>query len=62
MQTLTLKGPALTGLPEVAASGQGGLLDLILDSDFERNRRLYFCFSEPGVGGNSTALARLAQG
>ena len=50
--------PALAGLPEVAASGQGGLLDVLLDADFARNRTLYFCFSEPGTGGNSTALAR----
>ncbi len=52
-------GPALTGLPEVAARGQGGLLDVVLDADFARNRTLYFCFSEPSEGGtNSTALAR----
>jgi glucose/arabinose dehydrogenase len=51
-------GPPLPGLPEVAAAGQGGLLDVVLDSGFERNRTLFFCFSEPGAGGNSTALAR----
>jgi glucose/arabinose dehydrogenase len=51
-------GAALEGLPEVAARGQGGLLDVILDADFDHNRTLYFCFSEPGAGGNSTALAR----
>ena len=51
-------GPALAGVPEVAAAGQGGLLDVVLDSGFERNRTLFFCFSEPGLGGNSTALAR----
>ena len=51
-------GPALTGVPPVVAAGQGGLLDLVLDSGFERNRTLFFCFSEPGPGGNSTALAR----
>jgi glucose/arabinose dehydrogenase len=54
--------PPLAGLPEIAASGQGGLLDVILDADFARNRTLYFCFSEPAAanagGGNSTALAR----
>ncbi|MCM2290573.1 MAG: PQQ-dependent sugar dehydrogenase [Sulfuritalea sp.] len=49
--------PPLAGLPEVAAGGQGGLLDLALDSGFASNRVLYFCFSEPGPGGNSTALA-----
>jgi glucose/arabinose dehydrogenase len=51
-------GAALEGLPKVAAGGQGGLLDLVLDADFARNRTLFFCFSEPGQTGNSTALAR----
>ncbi|MCC2635820.1 MAG: hypothetical protein K0S48_3706, partial [Ramlibacter sp.] len=41
-----------------AAGGQGGLLDLVLDSGFASNRTLYFCYSEPGAGGNSTAMAR----
>lgn len=52
-------GPPLDGLPAVAAGGQGGLLDVILDSDFARNRSLYFCYSEPAASGsgNSTALA-----
>ena len=51
----------LTGLPALAAAGQGGLLDVVTDSDFARNRTLYFCFSEPATApdqGNSTALAR----
>lgn len=54
-------GAPLAGLPAVAAGGQGGLLDVVLDSDFARNRTLYFCFSEPASGaasGNSTAMAR----
>ncbi|WP_232834485.1 PQQ-dependent sugar dehydrogenase [Rhodoferax ferrireducens] len=51
-------GTALEGLPKVAAGGQGGLLDVVLDTDFARNRTLFFCFSEPGQTGNSTALAR----
>ncbi len=52
--------PPVRGLPAVAAGGQGGLLDLVLDAGFTHNRRLYFCFSEPAGegGGNSTALAR----
>ena len=51
--------PPLDGLPAVAAGGQGGLLDVMLDSDFANNRVVYFCFSEPAVSGNtnSTALA-----
>lgn len=48
----------LAGVPRVASGGQGGMLDLVTDSGFARNRTLYFCFSEPGEGGNSTALAR----
>ena len=51
-------GAALAGVPTVAAGGQGGLLDLLLDADFARNHTLFFCFSEPGQTGNSTALAR----
>lgn len=46
------------GLPSVAVGGQGGLLDLLLDTDFSRNKTLFFCFSEAGPGGNGTALAR----
>ena len=46
------------GVPEVAARGQGGLLDVMADADFANNRTVFFCFSEPGEGGNSTALAR----
>jgi aldose sugar dehydrogenase len=50
----------VAGLPEVAAGGQGGLLDVVLDSDFARNRTLYVCYAEPALlgSGNSTALAR----
>jgi glucose/arabinose dehydrogenase len=51
----------ISGVPLVAVGGQGGLLDLVLDSDFASNRTLYFCYSEPdsNTGNtNSTALAR----
>lgn len=51
-------GPPVAGVPQVAAGGQGGLLDVVTDSAFASNRTLYFCFSEPGPGGNSTAMAR----
>ena len=55
-----LQPTPITGLPPIDAGGQGGLLDVLLDSEFARNRTLYFCFSEPaGTGsGNSTALAQ----
>lgn len=50
--------PPLAGLPAIATGGQGGLLDVVTDADFAKNRTVYFCYSEPGEGGNSTALAR----
>jgi glucose/arabinose dehydrogenase len=53
----TLSDP-LTGVPEVDARDQGGLLDVALDPAFAENRRVYLSFSEPGEGGNSTAVAR----
>lgn len=48
----------LAGVPEVVARGQGGLLDLLLDSGFAENRTLYLCYWEPGEHGGGTALAR----
>ena len=51
-------GEPLAGVPAVAASGQGGLLDVVIGPGFERDPWLYFSFSEPGEGGNGTAVAR----
>jgi aldose sugar dehydrogenase len=48
----------LAGLPEVAAGGQGGLLDVALHPQFTSNRLVYWSFSEPGDGGAGTAVAR----
>ena len=52
-------GAPLEGLPKVDVGGQGGLLDVLADSGFARNRTVYFCYSEPAQSGssNSTALA-----
>lgn len=52
----------VSGLPKIEAGGQGGLLDIIVDSKFAANRTVYFCYSEAanektGGSGNSTALA-----
>ena len=41
-----------------AREKQGGLLDVVLDRDFAKNRTIYFCFTEPVSGGGRTALAR----
>ncbi len=53
-------GPPVSGVPDVVAQGQGGLLDVIVDSDFARNRTIFFCFAQAAErgNGNSTALAR----
>ena len=48
----------LAGVPTVYAQGQGGLLDVTLDPEFERNRTVYLSYAEPGPGGASTAVAR----
>ncbi len=49
----------LSGLPPVAAIGQGGLLDVALAPDFATTGALYFTFAEPGDGGLAgTALGR----
>ena len=48
----------ISGLPEVDARGQGGLLDVILAKDFSSSKQIYFSFSEPGGGKNSTAVAK----
>lgn len=47
----------LAGVPKVAASGQGGLLDVIADRNFAQNRMIYFCYADPVSGGAQTSLA-----
>lgn len=48
----------IKGIPEVDSRGQGGLLGLVLDNDFENNQMVYWCFSEPSDKGNLTAVAK----
>jgi glucose/arabinose dehydrogenase len=51
----------ITGTPDVVAQGQGGLLDVAIDPDFEQNSWVYFSYSEPAQDGsksNSTAVMR----
>ena len=50
-------GPAIAGVPRVAARGQGGLLDVALADDFDRTRRIFLTYSKPVQGGAATALA-----
>ena len=48
----------LAGVPQVHASGQGGLLDVALSPAFEKDRLVYLSFAESGEGGAGTAVAR----
>lgn len=50
-------GEPLAGLPEIYAQGQGGLLDVVLAPNFASSKKIYFSYSEPGKGGNSTAVS-----
>lgn len=49
--------PPLKGVPDVWASGQGGLLDVITDRSFADNNAIYFCFAERAGSGGRTAVA-----
>jgi glucose/arabinose dehydrogenase len=61
MRLVTAEGqlsPPLKGVPEVFASGQGGLLDVVIDKSYPQNKTIYFCFAERTGGGGRTAVAR----
>jgi glucose/arabinose dehydrogenase len=63
MRLVTSEGqlsPPLKGVPDVWATGQGGLLDVIADKSYAQSRTVYFCFSEKTSGGGRTAVARAA--
>lgn len=53
-----LHAEPVSGLPAIAAHGQGGLLDVALHPDFASNRWVYFSYNEAGQGGYGTAVAR----
>lgn len=51
----------ISGVPAVAAVGQGGLLDVVVDPAFASNRRIYFSYAErdgANANLNGTAVAR----
>jgi glucose/arabinose dehydrogenase len=49
---------AITGIPKVNSDGQGGLLGLVLDPAFTKNRMVYWVFSNKTPEGNLTAVAK----
>ena len=55
----TGKKTAVTGVPRVVVSSQGGLLDVAAAPTFAGDQTIYLTFSEPSAnGGSSLALAR----
>src|SRR6476659_3706587 len=57
MRVVTPEGQLSTplkGVPEVWATGQGGLLDVIIDKSYEQNKTIYFCFADRTEGAGRT--------
>lgn len=52
----------IDGLPEVAQYGQGGLHDVALHPQFEKNRLVYLAYAARGADGVGTELARARLG
>lgn len=48
----------LNGVPAVYDTGQGGLLDVILDPEFSSNRTIYLSYAAPSGRLGTTAIAR----
>lgn len=57
-QEFQLDPKPILGLPEIVATGQGGLFDVVLHPDFQHNGWIYWAYNAPGAGGWGTALAR----
>ncbi len=53
-----LEAQAVTGLPPVAAHGQGGLLDIALHPRYTENSLVYLSYTARGDGGVGTEVAR----
>ncbi len=55
--TSTKKVFAISGTPEISASGQGGLLDVRIAPSFQKDSRIYLTYSKKVETGATTALA-----
>jgi len=59
INTETLETSEITGTPEVASSGQGGLLDVAVSPDFNEDNMVYLTYSAANdAGASATHLAR----
>ncbi|MEO1248589.1 MAG: PQQ-dependent sugar dehydrogenase [Pseudomonadota bacterium] len=48
----------IDGLPDIRAQGQGGLLDVAIDPDFDQNSLVYLSYSAGGLLGSGTTVSR----
>ena len=57
------KSQRVSGVPKVAASGQGGLLDVTIARDFSNSREVFLTYSkrQSSGAGTSVAVARLSE-
>ena len=53
-----LQAAAVSGLPEISATGQGGLLDVALHPDYRNNGWIYFSYSAGQDGDIGTEVGR----
>jgi glucose/arabinose dehydrogenase len=53
-----LRAQPIAGLPPVAVHGQGGLQDVALHPDFQKNQLVYIAYAARGPDGVGTELAR----
>ena len=61
MNVVSADGKNITkieGFQKVDSKGQGGMLDVALDPDFNTNNTIFFSFSEPYGDGNLTSVAK----
>jgi glucose/arabinose dehydrogenase len=52
--------PPVEGVPPVWSQGQGGLMDVAVHPDYEKNGWIYLSFSDPGE--NGTAMTKVVRG
>lgn len=53
-----LSTQSVSGLPEIAANGQGGLLDVAIHPNFTKNNLVYLSYTASGAGGIGTEVLR----
>jgi aldose sugar dehydrogenase len=54
----TLLPEPVSGIPDIWAHGQGGLLDVVLHPDYEQNQWIYLAYASASNGVGNTAFAR----